>query len=109
LGIKGYYCMAAASERRAVIRFPGERTGHPARGGASTWEVAKSRLREWLGRLANRFGAPGAIQPTKIRDQLTGQQISVAVSALSVRLTVDGRDYYFDRLSGRFNGSGSTV
>jgi hypothetical protein len=94
---------------RRIVRFPTERTGHPARSGATAIDITKGRLREWLGRLANRLGAPGAIQPTEIRDQVTGQQVTVAVGALSVRLTVDGRDYYFDRLSGRFNGTGSAV
>jgi hypothetical protein len=65
------------------------------------------RARERLGALLNRIGVPGAIQPVEVRDKLTGQQVSVSVGELFVRVSVDGRDYYFDRLSGRFDGTGS--
>jgi hypothetical protein len=93
--------------QREVLRFPAERTGHPARGGATLIDVAKLKAREWLGRFAGRIGAPGAIKATEIHDPLTGQRITVTVGAFFVRLTVNGRDFYFDRLTGRFDGTGS--
>jgi hypothetical protein len=96
-----------ASNQRAVLRFPAERTGHPARYGTRVFDVAKDRLREWVGRLANLLRIPGAIQPTEIHDKATGQIIAVTVGALFVRLTVNGRDFYFDRVTGRFDGTGS--
>ena len=54
----------------------------------------------------HRLGAPGAIRDFEINDELTGQQVSVAVGGTYVRLSVDGRDYYFDRLTGQFDGTG---
>jgi hypothetical protein len=96
------------SATKRVIRFPTERTAHPARGGVTVIDVLKLRARALLGRLANWIGTPGAIAPTEINDAMTGQQITVAVEALLVRLTVNGRDFYFNRMTGRFDGTGSS-
>jgi hypothetical protein len=72
---------------RAVIRFPAERTGHATRGGATLLHIAGGRLGERLGQLANHLGLPGAIMPTEIHDQATGQHVTVAVGTLFVCLT----------------------
>jgi hypothetical protein len=92
---------------KGLIRFPVERTGHPARGGASIWDMMALRLRMWCGNLANRLGLPGSIQPVDIHDRITGQHIAVTVGALLVCVTVNGRDFYFNRITGRFDGTGS--
>lgn len=90
-----------------ILRFPTDRTSHPAREGATALDVIKSRLRETIGRVANRLGLPGAIRPIEIHDATTGYQIRVSVGTSMVRLTVNGRDFYFDRLTGRLDGTGS--
>ena len=95
--------------KHRLLRFPTERTSHPARSGATALDTIKSRLRETIGSLANRLGLPGAVQPVEIHDQATGQRISIAVGAVMVRMTVNGRDFYFDRLTGRLDGAGSTL
>jgi len=41
-------------------------------------------------------------------DKITGQKVAVSIGDLFVRLSVDGRDYYFDRITGRFDGTGSS-
>ncbi len=51
---------------------------------------------------------PGAIRDFEHYDEVTGQQISVRVGLLYTRIRVDGRDYYFDRVSGRFDGTGTS-
>src|SRR5262245_5409935 len=94
--------------RATVIRFPTERITRPASGGWSWVYVLRSRARRALGAVLNRVGTPGAIQNTSVHDEVTGQQLSVAVSNLYVRVSVDGRDYYFDRITGRFDGTGSS-
>ena len=68
----------------------------------------RGRMREIAGRALGRLGVPGAIADAEIRDDLTGQQINIAVQAHYVRLTVNGRDYYFDRITGRFDGTGAS-
>jgi hypothetical protein len=62
----------------------------------------------WFYEILNRAGLPGAVQDVEINDELTGQQVSVRVRALFTRISVNGRDYYFRRLSGRYDGTGSS-
>jgi hypothetical protein len=91
-----------------VIQFPAERILRAAAGGASQWQIWRGRAREIAGRTLCRLGLPGAIANAEIRDDLTGQEINVTVQAHYVRLTVNGRDYYFDRITGRFDGTGAS-
>lgn len=69
-----------------------------------------SRFVPWLRRLvrsaAHGIGLPGMIRPAEINDHVTGQHVVVSVNRTYVVIRVDGRDYYFDRLSGRFDGTG---
>jgi len=89
-----------------ILTFPKAATGHAPHMGASRLVILLGRLRDVLGRTLNAIGAPGAIRPVALKDEVTGTDIQVSVSALFVRLSVNGRDYYFDRLSGRFDGTG---
>ena len=57
-------------------------------------------------RLLNSLGVPGAVKDITINDELTGQVIEVRVGVLFVCLSVNGRDYYFHRLTGKFDGTG---
>jgi hypothetical protein len=92
----------------SVVRFPTERVQRPAQRNASLLEIAAGRLRRWLGRILNHLGIPGAIQPMEFDDVLAGQRISASVGELFVCISVNGRDYYFDRTTGRFDGTGWT-
>lgn len=42
----------------------------------------------------------------RLEDELTGRAIEVRVEPLFIVFSVDGRDYYFRRFSGRFDGTG---
>ena len=95
------------SAPQPVIRFPVERIPRPASAGASRLDILKGRFRERFGRLLNWTGAPGAIRDTEITDKLTGQTVAVQVGDLFVRVSIDGRDYYFDKVTGRFDGTGA--
>jgi hypothetical protein len=90
--------------RKDVVALPVRRA---SRGNATRFEVARWKMREWLGRLANRLGLPGAIAEMDVADAVTGQRLSVRVGPLFVVLGVDGRDYYFWRFSGRHDGTGA--
>jgi hypothetical protein len=91
----------------AIVRFPAERVPRAAAVGATRVDILKGRLRERLGRLLNRMGAPGVIRDMEVNDKAAGHTVAVAVGDLFVKLTVNGRDYYFDRVTGRFDGTGS--
>jgi hypothetical protein len=91
---------------QTIVRFPVERVPNAAAIGASRLQIWRGRVRNLFGRSLNRLGVPGAIQNVSVEDALTGHVLSVAVGATYVRLTVNDRDYYFDRVTGRFDGTG---
>ena len=66
----------------------------------------RNSLTDGLGWLMESLGVPGAIQPFEIYDELTGQHVKVRVSARFTVIQVNGRDYYFYRYTGRFDGTG---
>lgn len=75
--------------------------------GATKWDVCRGRVREVIGRVLKWLGVPGVVQEVKFHDDLTRTEIQVKVGVLFTCISVNGRDYYFNRLSGRFDGTGS--
>ena len=67
------------------------------------------RFLEGIGGLLERLGAPGAVANLDYDDAITGHRIRVTTGAVLTCLSVDGREYYFRRLSGRFDGTGITL
>lgn len=90
-----------------IIRFPTERVRRRAPVKAKPSEAHRRRLNEWLRRKLFRAHVPGAIQEIDLDDSLTGQRFSVWVGEYFVRVSADGQDYYFDRITGRFDGIGA--
>lgn len=91
----------------SILKMPQPLHAEPAKTGAGLWTIWKWRARILFDRILNRLGFPGTIQNAAIDDLVTGQKIRVSVGVLFTKISVDGRDYYFDRLSGRYDGSGS--
>lgn len=75
--------------------------------GASFWQSFRLRIAEKIGWLLNWAGLPGAIRDCEISDSTEGHHIRIKTSLLYTKLTINGRDFYFDRISGRYDGSGS--
>ncbi len=86
---------------RDILKMPG-----PAKVGAPRRLIWKSRFVEFVGCFLNKVGIPGAIGDVSIEDEVTGQHIQVRTGRFFTRLSVNGRDYYFQRLSGRFDVTG---
>lgn len=80
--------------------------GHPTIKGATLIEIYIERFKQLLGKILNYFHIPGFVKPTKIYDDLTETHLEVNLSGFFTRITVNGRDYYFHRLSGKFDGTG---
>lgn len=74
---------------------------------ATRIEIIRGRVREGFGWFLNKLHIPGAIQPCEIADPVTGNEITIAPGRFYFRISVNGRDYYFDRVSGRFDGTGT--
>ncbi len=82
---------------------------HPPTSGASWLDVAHVELKQFMGKLIGYLGVPGLVKPMKIHDTLTNTNIQVRVSGLFTVISIDGRDYYFKRLTGKYDGSGMAV
>ena len=91
-----------------IISMP-TRTSSASTTGATRLQIVVGRLQEAVGGLLNRAGVPGVIRPTRVHDELTGMDIEVRVSAFFTVISIDGRDFYFRRVSGEFDGTGSTT
>lgn len=92
-----------------IIRFPLERVRLRATEGvAFAPERNADRIPRWVRRWLFRSKLPGAIQDIELNPNLTGQLFSVCVGEYFVRVRVDGYDYYFDRITGRFDGVGGS-
>ncbi|MGE3108646.1 MAG: hypothetical protein AB7O77_09900 [Phycisphaerales bacterium] len=89
------------------FRFPEQ--PKPALANASLLQKWKLRFRERFGKTLTGIGVPGAVAPFDHTDPATKQTIRVSVGPLFTRLSVNERDYYFDRLTGKFDGTGSAV
>lgn len=83
-------------------------SGHSAVSGATHWDIWRARLRIAFGRFLNRLGMPGAVENFSFNDPLNGLMVTVKVGPSFTCITIDGRDYVFDRITGRFAGTGMT-
>ena len=90
-----------------IINFPRTRKHETSStSDATTLDILGGRFQETLGRILNYLRLPGRIKNLAVKDDLTGQEIEIHVGTLFTRLSVNGRDYYFHRLTGKFDGTG---
>ena len=73
---------------------------------ASYVEILRGRLRRLVGKVLTSLRIPGAIRDFHISDPVTYQTIDIRVGDLFTKITVNGRDYYFHRSTGKFDGTG---
>jgi hypothetical protein len=94
--------MTTVANRVLVFPVP----GRTAEVQASRWAILLGRVREGVRRALTRLGLPGALRSVLIEDELTGQRLEITIDPLFTRISVNGRDYFFDRLTGRYDGTG---
>lgn len=80
----------------------------PALAKPSLTRKVRDRLLVLLGRLANRVGLPGLVGEHEIDDAFAGK-VSIRTSPWFTVISINGRDLYFRRWSGKFDGTGSMV
>ena len=68
-------------------------------------EAPVSERHETVRDLYQEFGCTAVIRPFSYKDEITGETVSVTISPQYSILTVGGREYYFKRESGAFDGS----
>jgi hypothetical protein len=79
---------------------------HEALGSASKFQIYFSRIIECFGKLFCNFHIPGFIKPIELHDEVTGYQVNIKVSPHFTKLSINGRDFYFHRLTGKYDGTG---
>lgn len=79
----------------------------PVNGRPSTWIKVKYGLIRKVGRLLYRFSAPGLVQSLDFHDQVTGSHIRIHPGMGFTIISVNNRDYWFSRLTGKFDGAGT--
>lgn len=95
-----------------VIQFPGSPLPRKGAGSPvasrrrSPWLRFKDAFKVSLGATLNRFGLPGGVKDVEFEDQVTGQRVQIRVGALFTQISINGRDYYFRRISGKYDGTG---
>ena len=71
------------------------------------WAEMVYRVKLSLSRLLSKLGFPCIVRPFEYTDQYTGNHIKITDLTLFTKISINGRDYYFHRLSGKFDGTGS--
>jgi hypothetical protein len=74
--------------------------------GASYLDILQGKCRRLFEQLLNGLRIPGIVRDYKIADPVNNQIIIISVGALFTRISVNGRDYYFHRLTGKYDGMG---
>ena len=90
------------ASHKTVLQFPV--LAGPAVAGATRCQVWRWRARLLIGRGLAWLKAPGLVSNVTIHDPVTGQRIEVRVGPLFTTVSVNGRDYYFTRFSGTYDG-----
>jgi hypothetical protein len=60
-----------------------------------------------LGHGLARLRAPGLVRDCEIADEYSGHHLLIQSGPMFTRLTINGRDFYFDRFTGKYSGTGS--
>jgi hypothetical protein len=80
--------------------------------GPSRIDGWRGQIRERVGQLLNRLGVPGYIRPGSISTPRK-ENINIQVGPLFTRVIIDGPEFscdlYFDRLSGSYDGTRSSL
>ena len=88
-----------------VLRFP--EPLRSAQSNASRIRLWSAQIRLAIGRVMQHVGIPGAVRDVRIEDAPTGNCLEIATGPLFTRVSINGRDFFFERLIGRFDGTGS--
>ena len=69
----------------------------------------KYNIKSAIGNLLNRIKFPAFIQKTEIEDPVLNMNIKIKPCSRSTIISIDNRDFYFDRLTGKFTGTGCSM
>ena len=78
----------------------------PCTATATWWDIFTLRMKARIYRLLDRLGCPGIVRNFEYNDLVTGQHLELRLGTFFWHISIDGRDYYFRRLTGKFDGTG---
>jgi hypothetical protein len=64
------------------------------------------KAKSLLGGFLNKIGFPALLREVEIEDQVLGEIVRIRIGRSCSVLSIDNRDFYFDRLTGKFTGTG---
>ncbi len=64
------------------------------------------KAKSLFGKLLNKIGCPALIRKVEIDDRILGEKIQIRIGCSSSIISIGNRDFYFDRLTGKFTGTG---
>ena len=79
---------------------------YSSRADASYIQILQGRVRRLFGKILTSLRIPGTIRDFHINDPVSHQNMDIRVGDLFTKITVNGRDYYFHRFTGKFDGTG---
>jgi len=80
--------------------------GKPAEFNATFKDTLHYFMLAMLGRIMMIFKIPGFIKPMETYDRLTNSYIKVQTTKYYTIISINGKDFYFKRLTGKYDGSG---
>ena len=66
----------------------------------------KDAIRELAGHLFLFLNLPGFVKPIEYADKFTGDYIRIRVGKWFTIISINNRDYWFRRITGKFDGTG---
>ena len=90
-----------------ALRLVGDDLRCVASSNAGGLERMRASAALLVARMLRALRVPGIIRDVQIEDAVSGHSISITVGLLFTKVSVNGRDYFFRRLSGRLDGTGS--
>jgi len=69
--------------------------------------LLQGEARRLFGHVLNSLRIPGPVRAYKIADPVNNQIITISVGESFTRISVNGSDYYFNRLTGKYEGRGT--
>ena len=70
-------------------------------------DTLQGEARRLCGHFLNSLRIPGTVRDYKIADQGNNQIIIISVGDSFTKISVNGSDYYFNRLTGKYEGKGT--
>jgi hypothetical protein len=67
------------------------------------------KIKLTISSLLNKIGYPPIISNLELQDEVIGSKIKIEASNHWTKISIDNRDFYFSRITGKFAGTGCST